>query len=90
MTYTISGDAERVYVSDATGRIVDECDTLAEAEQALAYYNATQPCSTCGGSGRGSGLDVKKESPVAPGLFIWTPPLCETCGGAGRVARPDV
>jgi hypothetical protein len=85
MTYTVSGDAENIYVSDGDGRIVETCDSLEKAEYAAAYFNSTRPCEACGGSGRGRGPDVKKESPVAPGLFIWTPPLCDPCDGAGRV-----
>lgn len=86
-THTISGDAGYIYVSDEDGRIVETFDSLAEAESAASYYNSTQRCDSCSGTGRGLGPDVKKESPVARGLFIWTPPRCLTCDGSGRVAR---
>lgn len=86
-THTISGDSEHVYVSDETGRIVETCESLTDAEEAARYYNSTQVCDSCSGTGHGLGPDVKKESPVARGLFIWTPSRCLTCDGSGRVAR---
>jgi hypothetical protein len=39
MTFTVSGDAEHIYVSDGAGRIVATCERLADAERIAALLN---------------------------------------------------
>lgn len=38
--YTVSGDAELIYVSDPDGRIVATCPTMADAHHVAAALNA--------------------------------------------------